>query len=213
MWDIRVVLLDLGNVLLEFSHLPIGQGLARYSKDPLFSDPQEVIRYLFKDKPAAEDPFDEGRLSPMEFFQKISEHMGLSVSFQEFATIWNSIFRERPGARDLVRILKGRVALHLLSNTNVLHFQHCLTQFPWLRELDSWFLSYEMGIKKPHPRLYDLVLKSLGCRPQEILYLDDIQQNLMPAATLGFRTCWVRPEASLEDLVRPWLPGLPWGSP
>ncbi|MGQ9858800.1 MAG: HAD family hydrolase [Thermodesulfobacteriota bacterium] len=211
MSNIRVVLLDLGNVLVEFSHLPIGEGLSRYAKAPGFGDPQEVIRYLFKEKPSAEDPFDEGRLSPLEFFQLISMHMGLEMSFEEFVEIWNSIFRERRGARKLIEFLKGKVGLHLLSNTNLLHFQHCLEQFPWLKEMDSWFLSYELGRKKPHPELYGVVVKSLGCRPQEILYLDDIEENLEPARDMGFQTSLVLPNSCLEDLIRPWFPDLPRG--
>lgn len=211
--EIKVVLLDLGNVLLEFSHLPIGEGLSRHAREARFQDPQEVIQYLFRESPAAEDPFDEGRVSAFEFFQEIASHMGLGISFEEFARIWNSIFRERPGAGEVVGFLKKRVGLHLLSNTNPLHFEHCLSQFHWLRDFDSWFLSYELGRKKPNPEVYRAVLDSLGCVPREILYLDDIRENLEPAAAMGINTSWVTPGASLKELLRPWLPQLPWDGP
>ncbi len=203
---IEVVLLDLGNVLVHFSHLPIAQAFSRCASVERYRDPQEVIHYLFKGPEPAEDPFDEGRISPHEFYGRISLEMGLKISFGEFSLIWNSIFTERPGASELVASLKGRVGLHLLSNTNVLHFEHCLRQFPWLHLFDSWFLSYELGRKKPHPDVYRKVVEALDCSPERIVYFDDIEENLRPASSLGMKTVRVDPERSLEELIEPWMP-------
>jgi FMN phosphatase YigB (HAD superfamily) len=208
---IEVVLLDLGNVLLEFSHQPIGEALARHASVSAFQNPQEVIRYLFKGNAPAEDPFDEGRVTPLQFYQGVRRQMGLQISFGEFVGIWNSIFREKPGAGAVVRFLKGKVGLHLLSNTNLLHFEHCLREFPWLGEFDSWFLSYELGRKKPHPEVYHRVLERLGCGASQVVYLDDIKDNLLPAAELGIRTVQVSADSSLRGLLGACLPHLPWG--
>ncbi len=208
MQDTKVVLLDLGNVLLEFSHLPIGEALARHASDPLFQDPREVIRYVFTGDRPADAPFDQGKLSPTQFYEGLRAKMGLSLSFQEFSWVWNSIFKEKPEARAVVELLKGKVGLHLLSNTNLLHFEHCLREFPWLRRFDSWFLSYEMGLRKPDPEVYRTVLKRLGSRPEEILYLDDIPANLEPARLLGIRTELVSPAKSLMQLLKKHLPFL-----
>lgn len=204
----KVLLLDLGNVLLEFSHLPIGEALARHASSAIFKDPKEVMRYLFRGDQPAEAPFDEGKVSPFQFYEGIRDKMGLNLSFGEFTGIWNSIFLEKPGASRVVELLKGKVGLHLLSNTNVLHFEHCLRQFPWLRKLDSWFLSYEMGLRKPHPAIYKRVLKRLGARPEEVLYLDDIPENLGPAEALGIRTELVSPAQSLGSLLKVHFPFL-----
>lgn len=208
MANTKVLLLDLGNVLLEFSHLPIGEALARGASLPEFQDPKEVIRYLFKGERPAEAPFDEGKVSPFEFYQGLRVKMGLSLSFEEFSGIWNSIFSEKPGAGRAVELLKEKVGLHLLSNTNLLHFEHCLSRFPWLRKFDSWFLSYEMGLRKPHPEIYKRVLKRIGLEPGEILYLDDIAENLEPAKELGIRTQLVGPEQSLLCLLKTHFPFL-----
>lgn len=204
--SIRTVLLDLGNVLVEFSHLPIGEELSRHCTVERYRDPSEIIRYIFKGERPAEDPFDEGRVSPQEFYETLKTEMGLGMCFEEFVTVWNSIFKERPGARRIVSSLKGQVGLHLLSNTNVLHFEHCLREFPWLWQFDSWFLSYRLGRKKPHPEVYYMVLDSLRCKPDEILYLDDIWDNLEPAARLGMKVELVQPLVPLEMILRRWLP-------
>lgn len=208
MANTRVLLLDLGNVLLEFSHLPIGEALARNASVPKFKDPYEVIRYLFKGDQPAEAPFDEGKVSPLQFYEELRGKMGLSLSFQEFSGIWNSIFLEKPGAGRALELLRGKVGLHLLSNTNALHFEHCLNQFPWLKRFDSWFLSYEMGLRKPDPAIYKTVLKKLDSKPEEILYLDDIPENLEPARALGIRTELVSPTTSLICVLKGHFPFL-----
>lgn len=208
MGNTRFLLLDLGNVLLEFSHLPIGEALARNASVTLFQDPKEVIRYLFKGDQPAEAAFDEGKVSPLEFYEELRSKMGLGLSFEEFSGIWNSIFLEKPGASRVVELLKGKVGLHLLSNTNVLHFEHCLKQFPWLKKFDCWFLSYKMGLRKPDPAMYKMVLKTLGSKPQEVLYLDDIPENLVPAQALGIRTELVGPADNLMDLLKNHFPFL-----
>lgn len=208
MGNTKFLLLDLGNVLLEFSHLPIGEALAQNASVPLFQDPKEVIKYLFKGDQPAEAAFDEGKISSLEFYEGLKSTMGLGLSFEEFSGIWNSIFIEKPGAGRVVELLKGKVGLHLLSNTNVLHFEHCLRQFPWLKKFDSWFLSYEMGLRKPDPAIYEMVLKKLGPKPQEVLYLDDIPENLVPAAALGIKTELVGPTQNLIGLLKNHFPFL-----
>jgi FMN phosphatase YigB (HAD superfamily) len=204
----RLLLLDLGNVLLEFSHLPIGEALARNASVPVFQDPKEVIRYLFKGDQPAEAALDEGKVSAFDFYEGLRSKMGLGLSFEEFSGVWNSIFLEKPGAGRAVELLKGKVGLHLLSNTNVLHFQHCLRQFPWLKKFDSFFLSYEMGVRKPDPAIYKMVLARVGSKPEEILYLDDIPENLVPAQALGIRTELVGPTQSLIEVLKNHFPFL-----
>ncbi len=109
MENTRFLLLDLGNVLLEFSHLPIGKALAQNASVPLFQDPKEVIKYLFKADQPAEAAFDEGKISSLEFYEGLKSTMGLGLSFEEFSGIWNSIFIEKPGAGRVVELLKGKV--------------------------------------------------------------------------------------------------------
>lgn len=201
-----VFILDMGNVLVEFSHAPIGRALSERASIEKYRDPKEVIHYLFKGPSPAEDPFDEGKISPDEFYRRISVEIGLNISFDEFSYIWNSIFTERPGAAEVVAFLKGKVRLCLLSNTNVLHFEHCLRQFPWLGLFDCCFLSYKLGRKKPHPEVYDRVLENLGCSPERIVYFDDLEENLKPARSLGMNTVWVDPRASLKELIEQWIP-------
>ncbi|MFF5304763.1 HAD family hydrolase [Streptomyces sp. NPDC013161] len=38
---------------------------------------------------------------------------------------------------------------------------------------DALVLSSTLGLRKPHPRFYDMVVRSAGCPPQEVLFVGD----------------------------------------
>jgi putative hydrolase of the HAD superfamily len=207
---IEAILFDLGNVLVRFSHDPIARGLAGRARKAPYQDPREVARYLFDAEHGVQNGFDMGRVTPEAYFLSLVREMALDLDFPGFVGIWNPIFQPMPGAERLVCFLGGRVETHLLSNTNALHFPHVLGLFPWLRRMDSWFLSHEMGCRKPSWEIYDRVLRQLGLPPERILYLDDMEANLLPAADRGMRTALVTPHSSLRELIRSFLPDLPW---
>lgn len=50
---------------------------------------------------------------------------------------------------------------------------------------DQLFLSFEMQLAKPDPRIYQSVIEATGIIPQETLFLDDTQINIDAARRLG----------------------------
>lgn len=207
---VEVILFDLGNVLVEFSQEPICRGLARFATRASYRDPREVYRFIFDPYGGLENAFDEGRIEPEAFFLEIVKEMGLRLSYEEFRRIWNRIFRAREGAEDLVRFLSGKVEQHILSNTNAIHFPYLLEQFPWLTLVDSMFVSHEMGCRKPKPTLYRRVLERVRHPAEEVLFLDDRQENLVPARELGMRTVWVKKDTLIQTEIQRFFPHLPW---
>jgi putative hydrolase of the HAD superfamily len=67
-----------------------------------------------------------------------------------------------------------------------------------------------VGVRKPDPRIYRIVLERLAVEPDEAVFLDDIGRNLKPARALGLATIKVDdPEDALAELAR--LLGVPLG--
>lgn len=54
-----------------------------------------------------------------------------------------------------------------------------------LVEKDKAFTSYELGLLKPDPQIFQTVLHKLDARPQEVIFVDDKPQNVMSAQSLG----------------------------
>ena len=59
------------------------------------------------------------------------------------------------------------------------------------------------GVRKPQPRIYELVLERLGIDATSALFLDDIGANLKPARAMGMATIKVvTVEAAIADMWR-----------
>ncbi len=63
--------------------------------------------------------------------------------------------------------------------------------------------SSKAGVRKPDPRIYQMMCEALGVAPSACVYLDDLGINLKPAREMGMTTIKVTSEAQLlADLSR-----------
>jgi putative hydrolase of the HAD superfamily len=53
---------------------------------------------------------------------------------------------------------------------------------------DTIVESARVGLRKPDPRIYELVCEQLGVTPKESVFLDDLGANLKPARAMGMTT-------------------------
>jgi putative hydrolase of the HAD superfamily len=184
---IEVILYDLGNVILPFHHFSIAEKLARLSERREARDPQEIFPYLFDLEKGMVNRFDVGQVSPQEFFQTIQEHLGLSISFDDFVPIWTEIFSENVEVSQIILSQKGRWKLGLLSNTDPLHFHYILSKFPVIKGFDKWILSYEVGFKKPAVEIFQTAIAWASVEPSRILLIDDMETHVEAAVSLGIQ--------------------------
>ena len=70
-------------------------------------------------------------------------------------------------------------------------------------QFDHVIESSKAGVRKPDPRIYQMMCDALGVKPQACIYLDDLGINLKPAREMGMHTIKVTSERQLlEDLSR-----------
>lgn len=61
--------------------------------------------------------------------------------------------------------------------------------------------SSKVGVRKPETRFYEIACESVGVKPNECVFLDDLGINLKPAAAMGMRTIKVGdPDVALGEL-------------
>jgi len=78
-------------------------------------------------------------------------------------------------------------------------------QFP--KKLEKIFpihvISCDVGIRKPNPKIYKLVLKKLKIPTKNVLFIDNQKWNLIPAKKLGMKTILFKDNArTFEDLKK-----------
>jgi epoxide hydrolase-like predicted phosphatase len=102
-----------------------------------------------------------------------------------------------------VRALRGRYQIVLLSNA--LPGQDDLIREGFgldvYSEFDVYVNSAYVGLRKPDPAIFHLVLDQLGVAPQQAVFLDDSLRNVDSARELGIHTIqFVDPTTSLTEL-------------
>ena len=194
--NIKGVIFDLGNVLIDFDHTIAAKRISRFSD----RSPQEIFNLFFDS--GLTGLFEEGKISPSQFFLKVKEMLSLELNYDEFLPIWNEIFfltEKNQAVYNLTRTLGGRYKMALLSNINILHFDYLKKNFPVFDAFHHIITSFEAGFRKPHPAIYKLALGALETLPQQTFYTDDRAELTKSAQELSIKSFVFRGVAQLEN--------------
>jgi putative hydrolase of the HAD superfamily len=85
------------------------------------------------------------------------------------------------------RSMHGKVPLYLLSNIGCIHHDHIFEEYDFFRTLfDDGVYSYKAGIMKPERRIFEIARAQFGVDPSRTLYIDDLEENVRGAESVGF---------------------------
>ena len=105
----------------------------------------------------------------------------------------------RPGARELVAQLRGRVPLGLASNSPRFLVDAALTSAGLVDAFDAVVSSDDVPHHKPAPDIYLLVCTRLGVAPGDALALEDTASGIAAAKAAGM-TCIAVPQFAETDV-------------
>ncbi|MBN1938177.1 MAG: HAD family phosphatase [Candidatus Aminicenantes bacterium] len=192
---IETVVSDLGNVLLRFDNNVFFRALTSHTELPV-----EDIRAVTHENLDLLTLFEKGAVSPIDFYRNAKDLLSLTAGYEEFFRAYcDGVFSLVPEVRDLYRRLKPRYRLVLLSNTDVIRWTHVKTKFPEILLFDDYILSFDVGAMKPEPEIYLEAVRAGGARPEQTLFIDDMQANVEGAERMGMKGLWLRPG---DDLTR-----------
>lgn len=124
-------------------------------------------------------------------YQKIKEGFNLDISFEDFVRLYylhTSDIKYYPEVAEFEHSLKDKCYIGILSNLCIYDKERIDKQLG-LANYDYVFLSFEMGLKKPNVEIFRKVLDSVPFKPEEILFIDDLDLNIDAASSLGIKTC------------------------
>lgn len=147
--------------------------------------------------------YEQGRVSQshikVERFVQLAARIGTSVPGQELSRLYLRYLAGgtflMDGAEDLIRRLKGRLRLALITNGLT------AVQKPRLRKsalnglFEAFFISEEIGFAKPDARIFSYSLEKLGHpeRAEVLMVGDSLTSDIAGAAGFGIDTCWFNP--------------------
>jgi len=194
---IRCVISDMGKVILHFDRRIFYEkiaGFCPYSKDEVEELTLQNFDIIIS--------FNEGSISPEDFYRQVISKLKAEIGYDEFYAIYSDVFFLNSPVLDIMKRLKSRYKLILLSNTDVMHFTFIKKKFPEILIFDDYILSYEVGAMKPDPRIYEEALKRTGFKPEECLFIDDMEENIKGAQKLGINVILMEPRTDLEAVLR-----------
>ncbi len=100
---------------------------------------------------------------------------------------------------ELAKKLKGKYKLGVLSSASLLQARK-------IEEVDKIFdvvvLSGEVGFSKPQKEAYEIVLSELGVLPEEVVFIDDLLENIVGAEKLGIKGVLYKSPSQLKESLR-----------
>ena len=156
------------------------------------------------------EELESGRITADAFRAELEKMCHRSLTHDEVLGAWLGYVGAPVDERKLQRLddLRTRgYRTFLLSNTNP--FVQSWAESPRFssagRPLSSYlekcYTSYEVGIMKPDPGIFQFMLRDAGILPEETLFLDDSPANIAAAQTLGIQTLLVEKNADWRDAV------------
>ena len=96
-----------------------------------------------------------------------------------------SIIQEIPGMHDLIEKLKSQdIQVVLLSNTKF-HRARFIEKHGGYDQFDPILLSCHLGVKKPDPKIYKILLRSLGVEAKDCVFIDNKKSNVTAGNAIG----------------------------
>ncbi len=121
------------------------------------------------------------------FRQTVYETAEAHPRYRDEIRIWHDRWIEMAGPAihgsvQILEFLRQRdVPLLALSNFGRESLELADSRFPFLTWFDRRFVSAHLGCVKPEPEIYRLLEADCGCRPEELLFTDDRQENIEAA--------------------------------
>lgn len=138
--------------------------------------------------------FENGDIDTEEFCAMLSKHVGKEIPRSQIEDAWKSIIAPPPEYKmNYIKELRNKYRLYILTNNNPVIMS-------WARSkgftpsgdsladcFDKIYTSYEMQCTKPDLKIFRMMIEDSGMKPEESLYIDDSEHNLVPARELGMR--------------------------
>ena len=98
-----------------------------------------------------------------------------------------------PCVEGVLKELSSRYMVALLSNTMSDHPRVLLKRSGYDRYFDYILCSRDVGVRKPNPEVFKIVLRELGARPEETVHVgDSVEADMVGARDAGITGVWIR---------------------
>jgi 2-haloacid dehalogenase len=179
---VEAVVFDVGGVLLDWS--------PEYLYRRLIADEAERRHFLSEVcSPEWNRMQDAGR----PWSEAVEELISRFPDYADLITAYDSHWEEmvagpiEPTVEILHELEMAGVPIYALTNFSSAKWQIAKERWPFLQDFDGEVVSGDVGVIKPDPRIYEILIQRYSLDPQRTFYTDDHPENVDAAKRLGFQ--------------------------
>lgn len=175
----------MGGVLCcDFNDIPVISNYLGITEENFFVCAGENFRELM-----------DGKINSNEFWVRFSLRYGKKVKEELFGKFFNpGIIQE---TKDIIEQLKSNSRVVCGTNTIDSHYYYLLNQGSY-EIFDEVYTSTLMGISKPDPDFYWHILNKEGIKPENTVFVDDTEENIISAQKIGIDSILFTDSESLK---------------
>ena len=149
------------------------------------------------------DQFHAGEITRDEYFDFVIRELGLPAEKKK--VLENEPIDEYAYDKELVEYingLKNRFTVAMLTNIPRPTYEKGRNAWPEMFEpFDHIIPSFEVNLIKPNPKIYQLTLDTIGCKAEEVVFIDDTEEFVRAAQKLGIHGIFYKNrEQAIEEL-------------
>ena len=182
------IIFDLGNVILNIDYQSTINAFEKIGIK------NAKILYSKSSQTKIFDQLETGKITQEDFILEIQKIIP-QASKSEVINAWNAIIKDLPKSRvDILKNLKDKFSIFLLSNTNTIHIDYILKKIgknkydEFYNLFDKVYYSHEVKLRKPDPNIFKLVINENNLKIKNTLFIDDSIQHINSAKKLGLQT-------------------------
>jgi putative hydrolase of the HAD superfamily len=151
--------------------------------------------------------YESGKIDDNAFVAKLQSLAAEGTTEQNIVDAWNALLLDFPAERiELLRSLRKKYRLFLLSNTNAIHYNKFQQQIylqtgSYLEDFfEQTYYSHTIKLRKPDVACYQFVIRESKLNPAETIFVDDSEVNLTGAKEAGLVTEHIHVGRSIMDI-------------
>jgi len=186
-----------------------------------FEDRSVVVNFMCKSFNFSEAEFEAANLekraamkagsSDSDFWLGFAKKKGIQLP-KDWAEQYRATLKKSVGADPSMYLLveelkEDGIRVGMLSNIDD-RYTKLIRDFGFYDPFEPCLLSCEMGLAKPDPKVYELLLKTLNLPAKEVVFIDDKVENVEAAQKIGIDAIvftsskQIREELSKRDLLK-----------
>ena len=177
-------LFDLGNTLIKLAYERVLENVCRDANVTR----DQLIAIL--EQPGGYRDMERGAVTFRELYDFLRDRADYRCTALDLHRVWSDFFDGTvPGAEALLERLREKYRIAFLTNSNEVHAEVIPRQFASLfRKDDRFVFSHRFRVAKPDPEIFRRALEVIGALPQNVVFVDDLIENVLAARLLGIQS-------------------------